>query len=451
MKKIGVSVLALLFILILGSATAAFSQDKEKITLTLEKSISLALSQNPYYLASQERVDAAQAKVREAAAQFFPSLNGSGLYNLDEKVMILEFPSFVPGGRPQRVAIDFTRDYQFSLSFNLPLFTGGRLTSGYKSAKYNYMSSQESARQTTHETVFNVKTGFYNYLLAEQLVKVTEEALDLAEKLLQNVKNMYEVGMASRLDLLRAEVRVANLKPPVIQARNNVALAELSLKTLLDLDVAQPVEIVGEMTYNPVEVNLDESLNKALANRPELSQINYQKKMAHEMVKIARADYLPTIAISGNYNYWADFLNFKKDTWQNFYTFNLVLNIPIFNGFSAPAKVAQSKAMIKEIEFMEKGLINNIKFEVQAAFLNLNQARESLLSQGRNVDEAQESARIAELNYTEGLATILDVGQAQVSLSEARINYLRAIYEYVVSLAQMEKAMGLGWIETESM
>jgi len=445
MKKSAAPILAL-FLLFAGGWTASA---QEKITLTLEKCINLAISQNPFYLASQERVDAAQSRVRGAASQFFPTLNAQGLQNLDEKVFVLEFPSFVPGGQPQRVAIDFTKDYQLALSFSLPLYTGGRLTSGYKTAKYGYLSSQESARQTTHETVLNVKRGFYNYLLAKELVSVTEEALSLAEKLFQNVKNMHEVGMASRLDLLRAEVRVANLKPPVIQARNNVALAELSLKTYLGMDVAQPVEVVGEMTYTPVEVSLDDSLAKALANRPELSQVNYQRKIASEMIKIAKADYLPTVAISGNYNYWADLLKFKKDNWQNFYSFNLVVNIPIFNGFTTPAKVAESKALIREIEFTEKGLVNNIKFEVQAAYLNLNQAKESLLSLGRNVDEAMESVRVAELNYAEGLITITDVGAAQVALSEARINYLRAIYDYIISLAQLEKAVGLGWKEAE--
>lgn len=444
MKKFGIWSLVLL--LTAGQVTA-FGQ--EKMTLTLEKSIRLALSQNPYYLASQERVEGAQSRLRQAAAQFFPSLNAAAQQNLDEKVFILEFPSFIPGGQPQRVAIDFTRDYQFSFSFSLPLFTGGRLTSGYRQAQYNLYSTQESVRQTNQETVLNVKRGFYGYLLTRELVNVSEEALSLAEKLLQNVKNMVEVGMASRLDLLRAEVRVANLKPSVLQARNNLAVAELSLKTILGLDLLQPVEIVGEMTYTPVEVELEESLAKAMMNRPELTQMNYQKKMAEEMAKIARAASLPTIAISGNYNYWANDLNFKKDNWQNFYAFNLVLTIPVFNGFSASAKMAEAQAMIREMEHMEKGLMERIKFEVESAILTLNQARESLLSQEKNIEQAKESVRVAELSYSEGLATILDVDSAQVALSEARINYLRALYEYTVSLAQLEKAMGLGWTPPE--
>jgi outer membrane protein len=446
MKK--ASALAAALLIILGSGRAVLAQ--EKITLTLEKCIDLALSQNPFYLASQERTDAAQARVRQAAAQFFPSVNLQGLQNLDEKVFVLEFPSFIPGGRPTRMAIDFTKDFQFSMTFTLPLFTGGRLTSGYRSARFSYLSTQESARQTTNETVLNVKRGYYNYLLAKQLVGVTEEALSLAEKTLQNVRNMYEVGMSSRLDLLRVEVRVANLKPPVIQARNNVAVAELSLKTLLGLDIAQPVEVVGEMTYAPVEINLDESIAKALQNRPELSQVRYQRDIAGEMIKIARADLMPTLALSGNYNTWADNFVFKSTAWQSFYGFNLVLNVPIFNGLQTPAKVAESKALIREIEFAEKGLINNIKFEVQASYLTMLNAQEALLSQEKNIDAAQESVRVAELNYNEGLITITDLGAAQVALSDARINYLRAIYEYDVSLAQLEKAVGLGWKEPES-
>jgi outer membrane protein len=446
MNKVSAWIAALLFIL--GSRSAAPAQ--EKIALTLEKCIDLALAQNPYYLASQERTDAAQARVRQAAAQFFPSVSVQGLQNLDEKVFVLEFPSFIPGGRPTRMAIDFTKDYQFALNFTLPLFTGGRLTSAYRSAKLGYMSSQESARQTTNETVLNVKRGYYNYLLAKQLVGVTEEALGLAEKTLENVKNMFDAGMSSRLDLLRVEVRVANLKPPVIQARNNVAVAELSLKTLLGLDVAQPVEIVGEMTYSPVVVNLEESMVQALQNRPELSQIQYQKDIAGEMIKIARADLLPTLAVSGAYNTWADRFIFTKNTWQNFYSFNLVLNVPLFNGLQTPAKVAESKAMIREIEFVEKGLVNNIKFEVQSAYLTMINAQEALLSQEKNIDAAQESVRVAELNYSEGLITITDLGAAQVALSDARINYLRAIYEYDVSLAQLEKAIGLSWKVSES-
>ena len=162
------------------------------------------------------------------------------------------------------------------------------------------------------------------------------------------------------------------------------------------------------------------------------------------MLKLARASGLPSLAISGTYNFWAHQFNFNKDTWQNFYTVNLVLTLPIFNGFSTLAKVAQSKAMIRELEFTNMGLVDMVKFEVRQALLRIGEAKESLLSQEKNVEQAEESVRIAELNFAEGMITTLDVGTAQAALTQAKSNYSQALYDYVLSMAQLDKAMGVG-------
>ncbi len=155
-------------------------------------------------------------------------------------------------------------------------------------------------------------------------------------------------------------------------------------------------------------------------------------------------------AIGGAYNFWSDALSFRKGAWQNYYTINLSLNVPLFNGFEAQARIGQSKAAIREIEWNRKGLSEAISFEVRQAVLSLNEARESLLSQEKNVDQAREAARLAELNYAEGLATSLDVLQAQVSLRQARTNYTQALYDLVISDAQLEKAVGRSRSESRS-
>jgi len=137
----------ILFVLLIG---VNFSFSQEKRILTLEDSLNIALKQNPYHLASQKKVDAAKSGVREAASGFLPALNAQGLYTLDEKAMELEFPSMIPGQPPQRVEIDFTRDYQFTMSLSVPLYTGGRLTSGFKQANYNVDAAKEAVRQSRH-------------------------------------------------------------------------------------------------------------------------------------------------------------------------------------------------------------------------------------------------------------------------------------------------------------
>jgi len=441
MKKTG----KIFLIIWLLFSVGRFSFSQEEMTLTLEDSIHLALSQNPYHLAAGERVKAAKSKIREAAAGFLPSLNAQGLATLDEKLFELEFPSFIPGEPPQKVSVDFTRDYQFSMSFSLPLFTSGRLVSGYKQARYNLQSTEEALRQSKHVTVFNTKRAFYGYLLSEEFVKVAEEAVEVTEKHFKNVKSLYKVGIASKFDLLRSEVQVANLKPQLIRARNNLKIAELSLKTLLGLDLSKSVKIKGDLAYEAFEPDLEACLTRALLNRPEISQLRYQKQMAGEALKLARAVNLPTLALAGTYNFWADKLNFRKDIWQSYYAVNLVLTVPLFNGFTTSARVAQSKAMIKEVELNQKGLRDMVKFEVRKAILRIKEAKESLLSQEKNVEQAQESLRIAELNFSEGLATTLDVSSVQAALSQAKTNYSQALYDYVISLAELDRAMGVGW------
>lgn len=426
------------------------SYGQERITLTLDECIRLALQQNPFYLAEKAKEEEASYRVKEAVSNFFPSLNAQGTNVLDKKVFTLEFPSFIPGQPPQRVKIDFTRNYQFSLALSVPLFTGGRLISGFKQANLNLAATQETIRQSRQETVFNVKKAFYGYLLAREFVGVSEEAVILADKHFKNVKNLYEVGMASKFDLLRSEVQVANLKPQLIRAKNGLSISELGLKTLLGLDLNQPVEIKGTLSYQEFEAKLDANVAEALASRPELIQLKYQKQMAAEMLKMARAAYVPTLAVGGVFNYWADAFNFRKNNWESFYSISLVASIPIFNGLSNSAKVGETKAMMKQLDYSQKGLIEMVKFEVQQAILNLQQAKESLLSQEKNVEQAQEAVRIAELNYAEGLATNLDVSSVQVALTQAKTNYSQALYDCATALAQLEKAIGSGWDKDEA-
>jgi outer membrane protein len=448
MKPIRYAPIAL--ILLIGFSAAVAAQDKPapasegRIVLTLDESVRLALEQNPFYLAEKAKEAGASASVREAVSGFFPSLNAQGTDILDKKVFSITFPSFFPGMAPQTIKMDFTRTYALALNFSLPLYAGGRLMSGYRTANLNLESTRESIRQTRQETVFNVKKAFYGYLLARKLVEVTQEALGLAEKHRTNVQRLFDVGMASKFDLLRSEVAAANLKPQVIRARNGLNTAELGLKTLLGLDLKQAIEVHGELSYKAVEADTDVNVAKALTLRPELSQLNYQKLMAAEMLKMARAAYLPTLGIGGQYNYWSNTLNLGRGNWDSYYTFTLVLNVPIFNGFINQARVGAAEAVLKQLELTQKGLQSKVRLDVHTAILDLGQARESLQSLEKNVEEAVESVRIAELNFQEGMATDLDVSSVRVALSEARTNYTQALFDYAVALAALEKAVGLG-------
>lgn len=447
MRKPAVALFAL-GLALSGPGVLAAQEAKAPVVLTLDDAIALALRQNPFHLASQEKIAQAKAGVRQAVSGFLPTLNAQGSDTLEEKLFVLEFPSLVPGQPPTRMSIDFTKDYQMSFAFGLPLYAGGRLTAGYKQARYGLQASQESVRLSEQETVLEAKRAFFGYLLAKEFSAVAEEGLALAEKFRQNVQNLHAVGMASKFDLLRSEVQAANLRPQSIRAKNSVEVAALGLKTVCGLELDTPIEVRGELVTPPLDAEARDIVAEAMEMRPELRQLDLQRRMAGEALKMARGSALPTLALGGQYNVWADALNLRKGTWQNYYTVSLSLSVPIFNGFDAQARIGQSKAAIREIEWTRKGLTNAIAFEVRQAALNLNQARETLVSQEKNVEQAREAVRIAELNYAEGLATNLDVSTAQVALSQARTNYSQALYDCVISQAQLEKAVGRGRSES---
>lgn len=443
------SVLILSILAVLTPALLAAQETEPTVVLTLDEAVAMALSQNPFHLASQEKVAQARAGVRQAVSGFLPSLNAQGTNTLDEKLFFLEFPSLT-GGAPQRITIDFTKDYQMALAFSMPLFAGGRLTAGYKQAQLGLKSSQEAVRLSEQETVFEAKRAFYGYLLAREFSSVADEALALAEKFRENVQNLHGVGMASKFDLLRSEVQVANLKPQAIRARNNVDVAALGLKTVLGIELDTPIEVRGELAAPPLDPGTERVVEEAMAQRPELRQLDYQRRMAGEMLKIARGSMLPTLAVGGSYSLWSDAMNLHRGTWQNYYTIALSLSLPIFDGFQSKAQAGQAKAAIRELEWTRKGMSDSIAFEVRQAVLNNSQARETLVSQEKNVEQAREAVRIAELNYAEGLATNLDVSTAQVALSQARTNHSQALYDCVISQAQLEKAVGRSRSESRS-
>jgi outer membrane protein len=442
MRKTAVPLILLSILVALGPAVLAAQEPPAKVVVTLDEAIAMALRQNPFHMAAQEKIAQAKSQVRQAASGFLPTLNAQGSNTLDEKLFVLEFPSMVPGQPPQRFSIDFTKDYQMALTFGLPLYAGGRLTAGYKQANYGLQASREAVRLSEQETVFNVKRAFYTYLLAREFASVADESLALAEGFRDRVKNLYDVGMASKFELLLAEVQVTNLKPASIRAKNGIEVSALNLKTALGLPLETPLEVKGELVSPPLDPVTEAVIDEAQAQRPELRQLDYQRLMAGEMLKMARGASLPTLAIGGVYNLWSDKLNFQKADWQNYYTISLSLSIPLFNGFDTLAKVGQSKAALREIEWNRKGLAEMISLEVKQAVLDRTQARETLKSQEKNVEQAREAVRIAELNYSEGLATNLDVLTAQVGLRQASTNYSQALYDCVISDAQLEKALG---------
>ncbi len=441
MRRLAGSVLAAVLLLFTAEA---WPQDT--LRLSLEDCVELALKKNPSYLAATKQIDIAVAQEHEALGGFLPQLNLQGSYTWLEKVMTVEMPPLFrfPGmpAKPQRIKLDFTLDYQGQVTLTQPLFTSGRLWHAYKQARLAAKLAREKVRQTRQETILQVGKSYFGCLLADEFARVARQAVDVAAKHLKSVQDRRAVGMATDFDVLRAQVQLSNLEPQLAKAENGQRLAYLGLKELVGLDSNQPIALVDTFFYRRPDLSLDSAIRLALEKRPELRQMELQRQMGVQMLKLAKANDDPMLALQGNYSFRNDKFTLDRRQWDDFYTVNVVLSVPLFDGFRTHAKVSQARSQLTSIELAEEALRRGVRLQVQQAYSKFEEAEKRLNSQRSNVQQARESVRIAEASYQQGMLTNLEVISAQLALKQAETNWSQALYDCSVAAIEIQRAIG---------
>lgn len=409
----------------------SFSQ--ERVVLTPDKSLEIAYKNNRIILSQEEKIRSSRFKVSEAKSGFYPRLSFLGSYTyLGVTPSITAFD--------EKFTIGFHDNFEFKLALEQTLFTWGRIRNNYSISKLNLKSEEENYSRDKQRITYEVKSSFYLVLLARELIQVREEALKNIEEHLKTVELRYKAGQASEFDLLRAKVQLANAKPPLLQARQDYDLALSSFKNILGLSQESQIELEGELIYDPIEVELEQATQKALSQRPELKSLEIQKKIAQKGLSIAKAGNKPTLMGFANYEYKNPFYSEKR--WDTDWNFTLSLNFPLFDGFATHSRVNQAKSDLKQLDIGEMDLNEGIKLEVKDAVTSLNLAKETILSQEENVKQAKESLRIAKVQYAQGMITSLEEMDAELALTYAQINYLKALTDYLVAQAKYMKAIG---------
>jgi outer membrane protein TolC len=343
----------------------------------------------------------------------------------------------------EKVKMDFTRDYGLTLALSQPLYSGGRISSSYRISKAGYDIAEADLERQEMDITLTVIESFYGLLLARESVVVSEEAIKTAREFVRVVEARYKAGEASSFEVMRAEVEVSNLKPALISAKNGVALGELALKNLMSLKADGDVTFVGSFGSEALPVDLPTAIRQALDNRAELKMATAQARIAGEGLALAKAGRLPTLAVTADYDLVADKLKLENDAWEKTYNGYLVLSLPIFDGFKTKSQMARSRSEIKQAEIALAGARDGIELEVRSSLLSLEAAREALESQEKNVDLAGAGLEIANDRYVQGLATNLDVMDAQLALTRARNYRLQALHDLNLAAANLRRAMGV--------
>lgn len=445
-------VFALLFVFLAGTVRAQTNWPPNEVTLP--QCLDLALKQNPAILKAQQEIRRTRGLIVEARAEILPHITATGEYRQVDPDSIDRFTSPTPAGSTNGVSIPpfkFGNDehpWRARVEATQLVYSGGRATAGIRAAKLGDQYAVFGFERIVADTLLDVRRSFYAILLAQQQVVVREQSVTLLQQQLEDTRHRFDVGAVPKFNVLRAEVELANAKPPLIRSQNNLRLARESLVKLVGIDSPQDepftsIRFTGELTYMPHFWDLPTALRDALTRRPELQQTETILRATAEEIRIAQSGYKPELSVFAGYGIYNSHFSDEIDRTLHGWDVGARASWPIFDGMLARGKVTQARAKRTQSELDLADTRRGIELEVRQAYSDFLQAVELVEAQKKTVEEAEESLRLAEARFRAGTGTQLDVLSSQTALTEARSNEIQALYDYNVAIATLERATGL--------
>ncbi len=450
MEKMGPLVL-LIFIWIGAMASApqtACGAETPVKTWTLEGAITRAMEASPQLLASREALEASEFKRKQAQTGFLPKLSTQYNYtyvNSPSKATIptQDFGTFqIPAST---ITVGTPNSYSFNIGLEQPLFTGFALTTNYELAKLGIDLSKIKYTQDQLSLSYQVKEAYFNFLGARKLKTVAEQTVAQITESHRIIKNYFDVGLVPLNDLLKAEVQLADARQKAIRAENAVYLAGSQFNNLLRLPLEGSLDVQDILHYKPYEKKLSECKQEALATRPEVQELNTRIETAEKSVQLVRSEYYPQVFLQGRYKKEGDSPNVSGSLVYYADNFEVLAGLK-WNSWEWGRTHYLVQEKIKEKEQVKAALVQTrdaVELEVQRAFINLKEAEKNIDVAQKTIQSAEENFRISEVRYREQVATSLELFDAQTLLTQAQVNYYRALYDYNLSLAQLQKSMGL--------
>jgi outer membrane protein len=288
---------------------------------------------------------------------------------------------------------------------------------------------------------FQVVETFYASLMHEQGVRVADEQVTLAARQLELARTRYEAGTVARLDVLQAEVEVANSRARRIQARAALDTAHQALRTVLSLPQSQPLMLRGNLDEQPLRPTRD-ALQAAIPGRPDLRAFNAQREMAEHAIRLANAEVKPNLAITGNLQYQDDGVSDLLRTDNQSYTLGVALRVPLFAAPGAAARRVVAQAQLRQTEHGLNAATDAARLELESAWTELESSDEVVATQEKALALARESVTIAQTSYENGVITSAELTDAQVRLLQTEYLLMQAKFSRIVAAARARLAAG---------
>jgi len=423
--------------LVFFAAGSGFSQTR---TITLPEAVTLAKSNNSELTIA--RFD--EAKANEYVSQVYsenlvPNLTLSSRYTRNIKKQVLNF-----AGQSVFLGTDNALTTTFDLQEPIPIL-GTPVFSGIQIAKYYSDLSSKNTKAKEIKVTSNVKKSYYGVLLSKEVITVNTASLENAQSNLTVVESRYRNGIATEFDFLRARVRVDNIVPALSNAESNLLLSKKNLKNAIGVKTDEEFDAAGSLMYDSLEVfgTTDNLLNLIAKENIAIKQLNVNKLINEELVKVDKANYLPKLY---GFAQWG--ITSSEDDgrpigqYRFFNTLNLGLGLSWnLNFFRNDYKVHQSEIEVKKSDEQISDVKSKLKIQAQSVLLRIEDAKKRIRSQYETVRLSERGLELANVSFKNGVLNQIDVLDANFQVSQAKLAYLQAIYDYLIARTDLEELL----------
>ena len=436
---------ALVVVSIVMLPIAVLASDAPNL-LTLGDAIDAALAQNPQIIAARHYADAAASGIDGARSGLLPQLSVSEAYSYTNSPLwafgtklnqgAIQASDFAP---EQLNDPDAIANFKTSLNLSWNVFDGGRTWSGYHQARSGAEAARLGLSRAEQQVIAQVAKRYVGLLLAVENRGVIDQSLVTAQAHLKLIQDRYGSGLAVKSDVLRAQVRIADLRQQRLMADSRVQVAQAMLYAAMGREDAGPIhpQTPFEKCVSP-KGDLGHWIELALTRRPDLKQRELDRVIARQGVSRSKAGHWPSLALQGNYEINSEDFNDSHDN----YTVGAVVQLDLYSGQRTSSQVAAAKSALAGTKARYNEAVLQVRVETQSAFYQAQSTWQSIAVARAAVDQADEGLRIVANRYSGGLLTIVDLLDAQVALQQARTQVFRALHDYKVARIDLALASG---------
>jgi outer membrane protein TolC len=415
--------------------------------LTLEDAVRLALKQHPAIEAGDAGIKAAATKIDQARAGYLPKLNYSESWQRGNNPVFV-FSSLLTQhqfsennfqigalNRP-----DAMNNFQSRLSVEQPLYDAGLTRKATRAAQLGRDVATEQSRRTSMDVIAGVARAYYGAVLAGEALKVAEEARKSAEADLARAQTIRAAGMTTDADVLSIRVHLAAVREQLIRRSNDVELSRAALNDALGAPLDSRHLLTTPLLAVPLSsVPVEEYAKRGLLERPELRQARLATEIGETQTALARSSLLPMVSFQAAFE--ADRQRFVDRGGANWIS-AVGLRWNLFNGGADKARIEETRQQTRQARALARRGESAVRLQVESAYLEWKAAQERIELAGATVSAAEESLRITQNRYANGLATVTDLLRTETAYLETRTRRLAAVHDQRVAAAMLELAAG---------